>query len=123
MERIAEREAQLGARLAEGIAAIDGVRLLGPAPGEEWYGHSRFGIAAFDVAGVHAHDVGQYLDSLGIAVRVGHHCAQPLHRRLGLTASTRASAYLYTTEADVDAFVTALADVRGYFCLTSKAGS
>ncbi|MGN6404839.1 SufS family cysteine desulfurase [Sinomonas sp.] len=123
MERIAEREAQVGARLAEGIAAIDGVRLLGPAPDEEWYGHPRFGIAAFDVAGVHAHDVGQYLDSLGIAVRVGHHCAQPLHRRLGLTASTRASAYLYTTEAEIDGFVAALADVRGYFGLTSKAGS
>jgi cysteine desulfurase/selenocysteine lyase len=123
MERIAAREARLGELLAEGIAALDGVRLLGPAPGEEWYGHPRFGIAAFDVAGVHAHDVGQYLDSHGVAVRVGHHCAQPLHRRLGLTASTRASAYLYTTEADVEGFLAALAEVRGFFGLTSKAGS
>ncbi|WP_138443642.1 aminotransferase class V-fold PLP-dependent enzyme [Sinomonas susongensis] len=123
MQRIAAREARLGERLAEGIAALDGVRLLGPAPGEDWYGHPRFGIAAFDVAGVHAHDVGQFLDSRGIAVRVGHHCAQPLHRRLGLTASTRASAYLYTTEAEVDSFLASLAEVRGYFGLTSKAGS
>ena len=123
MARIAAREAELGARLAEGVAAIDGVRLLGPAPGEQWYGHARFGLAAFDVDGVHAHDVGQYLDSRGIAVRVGHHCAQPLHRRLGLTASTRASAYLYTTEADVDALVATLAEVRGYFGLTAKVGA
>ncbi|MDQ4504327.1 SufS family cysteine desulfurase [Sinomonas sp. ASV322] len=121
MARIAAREAVLGARLAEGIAAVDGVRLLGPAPGEEWYGHARFGLAAFDVDGVHAHDVGQYLDSLGIAVRVGHHCAQPLHRRLGLTASTRASAYLYTTEADVDAFLAGLAEVRRYFGASARA--
>ncbi|WP_422935998.1 aminotransferase class V-fold PLP-dependent enzyme [Sinomonas sp. P47F7] len=123
MARIAEREAELGGRLAEGVAAIDGVRLLGPAPGERWYGHARFGLAAFDVDGVHAHDVGQYLDSRGIAVRVGHHCAQPLHRRLGLTASTRASAYLYTTEAEVDGLVATLAEVRGFFGLGAKAGA
>ena len=75
----------------------------------------RIGLAAFDVAGVHAHDVGQFLDSRGIAVRVGHHCAQPLHRRLGLTATTRASTYLYNTTDDVDAFLNAVADVRAYF--------
>lgn len=115
MDRIHAWESRLGARLAEGLNALPGIRLLGPAPGEEWHGHGRIGLAAFDVEGVHAHDVGQYLDSRGIAVRVGHHCAQPLHRRLGLTASTRASAYLYTTTADVDAFLAALADVRAYF--------
>ncbi|GAB4099091.1 SufS family cysteine desulfurase [Sinomonas halotolerans] len=115
MDRIHAWEEQLGARLAEGVAALDGVRLLGPRAGEEWHGSQRIGLAAFDVEGVHAHDVGQYLDARGIAVRVGHHCAQPLHRRLGLTASTRASAYLYTTTADVDAFLDALGDVRAYF--------
>jgi cysteine desulfurase/selenocysteine lyase len=115
MERIHAWESGLGRRLAEGVAAIPGIRLLGPAPDEQWHGSGRIGLAAFDVEGVHAHDVGQYLDSAGIAVRVGHHCAQPLHRRLGLTASTRASAYLYTTTAEVDAFLTALAEVRGYF--------
>ncbi|WP_369046934.1 aminotransferase class V-fold PLP-dependent enzyme [Sinomonas sp. P10A9] len=115
MDRIHAWEAGLGARLAEGIAAIPGVRLLGPAPGAEWHGSGRIGLAAFNVEGVHAHDVGQYLDSAGIAVRVGHHCAQPLHRRLGLTASTRASAYLYTTTAEVEAFLGALAEVRAYF--------
>ncbi|GAP56378.1 probable cysteine desulfurase, partial [Arthrobacter sp. Hiyo6] len=64
---------------------------------------------------VHAHDVGQYLDSLGIAVRVGHHCAQPLHRRLGLTATTRASTYLYNTTEEVDMLIDAVAQVRPYF--------
>ena len=65
--------------------------------------------------GVHPHDVGQVLDAEGIAVRVGHHCAQPVHRRYGVSASTRASAYLYTTDRDVDAFVQALGRVRGFF--------
>ena len=78
-------------------------------------GKERIGLAAFDVEGVHAHDVGQFLDSRGIAVRVGHHCAQPLHRRLGLTATTRASAYLYNTTHDVDQFLDAVAGVRAYF--------
>lgn len=110
MQRIARREAELGQRLVTGLSAIDGVRVLGPRPGEE-----RTGLAAFDVAGVHAHDVGQYLDELGIAVRVGHHCAQPLHRRLGLSASTRASTYLYTTSDEVDLLVDAVARIRPYF--------
>ena len=110
LARIHAWEAELGQRLVAGLEAIPGIRVLGPAAGEE-----RIGLAAFDVAGVHAHDVGQFLDSRGIAVRVGHHCAQPLHRRLGLTASTRASTYLYNTTDDVDAFLDAVAGVRGYF--------
>lgn len=110
MAAVAGWEAQLGQRLVRGLAEIPGIRVLGPAPGVE-----RLGLASFDVAGVHAHDVGQFLDDRGIAVRVGHHCAQPLHRRLGLTASTRASTYLYNTEAEVDLFLQAVAEVRGYF--------
>jgi cysteine desulfurase/selenocysteine lyase len=110
MGRIHAWESLLGQRLVSGLASIPGVRVLGPAAGQE-----RIGLAAFDVAGVHAHDVGQYLDSKGIAVRVGHHCAQPLHRRLGLTATTRASTYLYNTTSDVDTFLAAVAEVRAYF--------
>jgi cysteine desulfurase/selenocysteine lyase len=64
---------------------------------------------------VHAHDVGQFLDARGVAVRVGHHCAQPLHRRFGLTASVRASASVFTTEAEIDVFLNAVADVRAFF--------
>jgi len=110
MGRIRTREAELGRRLVEGVTAIPGVRLLGPGVGVE-----RIGLAAVDVAGVHAHDVGQFLDEAGIAVRVGHHCAQPLHRKLGVTASTRASTYLYTTDDEVDRFLAVLAEVGPFF--------
>lgn len=110
LERIHGWEALLGQRMVAGLESIPGVRVVGPGSGQE-----RIGLAAFDVEGVHAHDVGQFLDSRGIAVRVGHHCAQPLHRRLGLTATTRASAYLYNTTDDVDRFLDAVAGVRAYF--------
>jgi cysteine desulfurase/selenocysteine lyase len=107
MERVAAHGRVLGHRLADGLARIDDVRVLGVG--------ERVGLAGFDLAGVHAHDVGQFLDDRGIAVRVGHHCAQPLHRRLGLTASTRASASVYTTEAEVDLFLDATADAARFF--------
>ncbi|RAX47510.1 cysteine desulfurase [Arthrobacter sp. AQ5-06] len=110
LDRVHRWESELGQRMVAGLESIPGIRVLGPAAGQE-----RIGLAAFDVAGVHAHDVGQFLDSRGIAVRVGHHCAQPLHRRLGLTATTRASAYLYNTTDDVDAFLESVAGVRSYF--------
>lgn len=112
MENVHAWEAELGQRLAEGVSGLDGVRLLGPAPGRE-----RAGLVSFDVEGVHPHDVGQVLDTRGIAVRVGHHCAQPLHRGLGINASTRASAYIYNTTEDVDRFLDALGGVRGFFGL------
>lgn len=110
LERVHRWESELGQRMVAGLENIPGIRVLGPAAGRE-----RIGLAAFAVEGVHAHDVGQFLDSQGIAVRVGHHCAQPLHRRLGLTATTRASAYLYNTTDDVDAFLESVAGVRSYF--------
>jgi cysteine desulfurase / selenocysteine lyase len=105
-------EQALAARLYDGLAGIPGLRLIGPGAGAE-----RAGLVSFDVAGVHAHDAGQFLDARGIAVRVGHHCAQPLHRRLGLSASVRASVYLYNTAEDVDAFLEAAAGIRPYFGL------
>jgi cysteine desulfurase/selenocysteine lyase len=110
MERVAAHEAALGRRLVEGLRAIDGVRVLGPLDDGD-----RVGLAAIDVPGIHAHDLGQHLDAQGIAVRVGHHCAQPLHRRLGVTASTRASAYVYTTPDEVDAYLAALPAAIAYF--------
>ena len=111
-QAVADHEHALGARLYAGLAEIPGLRLIGPGAGSP-----RAGLVSFDVSGVHAHDAGQYLDARGIAVRVGHHCAQPLHRRLGLTASVRASVYLYNTEADVDTFLEAAAGIRPYFGL------
>lgn len=110
MPRIAAHEAQLGARLLDGLGAIDGVRVLGAG-----IALPRVGLASFDVAGIHSHDVGQFLDDRGIAVRVGHHCAQPLHRRLGVTSSTRASTYLYTTDAEVDALIDGVAAAIDFF--------
>jgi len=112
MGRIARHETELGARLVDGLAGMPGIRLLGT-------GEGRIGLASVDVDGVHSHDVGQFLDDRGIAVRVGHHCAQPLHRRLGVTSSTRASTYLYTTADEVDEFLAGLAEVRTFFGVTS----
>ena len=112
MGRVHLRDAELGQALAHGLAELPGIRLLGPAPGEP-----RVGLVSFIVDGVHPHDVGQFLDDLGIAVRVGHHCAQPLHRRLGVPASTRASSYLYTTDDEVQAFVDGVGRVRAFFRL------
>jgi cysteine desulfurase/selenocysteine lyase len=110
MARIAAREHELAQRLLAAVAAVPGVRLLGPPDTAK-----RLASVSFEVEDVHPHDVGQVLDAAGVAVRVGHHCAQPVHRRFGVTASTRASAYLYTTAAEVDAFAEALAGVRAYF--------
>ncbi|KQZ85681.1 cysteine desulfurase [Microbacterium sp. Root166] len=110
MDAVHAHERALEARMGEGLRGIPGIRLLGDAPGVE-----RVGLWAFDVDGVHAHDVGQFLDSRGIAVRVGHHCAAPLHRRFGLTASVRASAALYNTADEVDTFLDAVAGVRAFF--------
>ena len=112
MENVEAWEHELGARLVEGVQKIDGVRLLGPTDPSK-----RAGLVALAIEGVHPHDVGQLLDTQGIAVRVGHHCAQPLHRCAGVTASTRASTYIYNTTEDVDAFLKALAEVRPYFGL------
>ncbi|PYY36199.1 cysteine desulfurase [Curtobacterium sp. MCJR17_055] len=110
MDRVQEHEEHLAQRMLTGLATVPGVSVVGPAAGVP-----RSGLASFVVDGVHAHDVSQYLDAQGIAVRSGHHCAQPLHRRLGLTATSRASTYVYTTEEDVDRFVTAVGGIRGYF--------
>lgn len=108
LENVYEHERELTGVLLDGIAQIPGIRVLGEA-------ENRIGTVAFDVDGVHAHDVGQFLDSQGVAVRVGHHCAQPLHRRFGVTASTRASTYLYNNVEDCDRFLAALAEVRPFF--------
>jgi cysteine desulfurase/selenocysteine lyase len=110
MDAVHAHERAIERRMMAGLREIPGVRLLGDAEGVE-----RVGLASFEVAGVHAHDVGQFLDARGIAVRVGHHCAKPLHTRFGLTASVRASASVFTTESDIDALIAGVADVRGYF--------
>ncbi|GAA4507250.1 SufS family cysteine desulfurase [Brevibacterium yomogidense] len=113
MDVVAAHETAIGAALLTGVQDVPGIRVLGPLDPTE-----RIGAVAFDVEGVHAHDVGQFLDSRGVAARVGHHCAQPLHRRYGITASTRASAAIYTDSTDVEQFLAALAEVRPFFGAT-----
>lgn len=110
MDAVREHEETLGARMVAELSAIEGVTVIG-----EDASSPRSGLAAFIIDGVHAHDVSQYLDAAGIAVRAGHHCAQPLHRRLGVTASTRASTYLTTTNDEIDALVEAVSGIRAYF--------
>ena len=75
----------------------------------------RIGTVAFDVDGVHPHDVGQFIDAQGIAIRVGHHCAQPVHRHFGVYASNRASSGVYNDVADAQALVEAVSKVRAFF--------
>lgn len=110
MERAAAREHELVDRLVTGIEQLPGVRLLGPSDMSQ-----RVALAAVEVEGIHAHDVGQFLDEQGILVRVGHHCAQPLHRALGITSSTRASVHATTTEDEIDRFLDAIRGAQRYF--------
>jgi len=113
MDNVAAHERHLSRVMREGVAQLPGVRLLGPVGSNPE--ENILGIAAVVVEDVHAHDVGQVLDAAGIAVRVGHHCTQPLHRRFEIASSTRASAHVYTTEDDARAFVDSLATVRDFF--------
>jgi cysteine desulfurase/selenocysteine lyase len=91
------------------LSEIEGVRILGPAP------EHKGGIVGMDVAGVHPHDLAQLLDRDGVAIRAGQHCAMPLHERLGLVASGRASAYFYNTIEDVDRLAESIARARHLF--------
>lgn len=110
MDAVAAHEHMLTERLLAGISSVPGVRVLGPQDATD-----RLAVVAFSVDGVHPHDVGQVLDNAGVAIRVGHHCAQPVHQRLGVHASARASASIYTTEQEIDVFVEELGKVRHFF--------
>jgi cysteine desulfurase/selenocysteine lyase len=110
IERVHAHELALVERLLAGLATRPWVTVIGPTDLE-----SRGGTVAFVVDGVHAHDVGQILDSAGVAVRVGHHCAWPLHRRFKVAATTRASFAAYNTTAEVDALLDALDRVPQIF--------
>lgn len=102
VERIFRHEQTLAARADEHLRQLDGVRILGPSV------ERKSGILSFSVDGVHPQDLASYLDRKGIAIRAGHHCAMPLHKRFGLEASARVSFYAYNTLAEVDAFAEAL---------------
>ncbi|NUT52054.1 MAG: cysteine desulfurase [Saccharothrix sp.] len=110
MDRIAAHEHVLTEAALRGLGEIPGVRVVGPLDVAD-----RGGAVSFVVDGIHAHDVGQVLDSLGVAVRVGHHCAWPLHRRMDAAATVRASFYLYNTLDEVDALVEAVREAQEFF--------
>ena len=112
MGAIADHEAALTRALLDAVASVPHVRVLGPLDSRD-----RLATVSFVVEGVHAHDVGQVLDGAGVAVRVGHHCTRPLHRRFGVAATTRASASVYTTVEEIEVFREALAGVRMFFGL------
>ncbi|MGN9909593.1 cysteine desulfurase [Phytohabitans sp. LJ34] len=110
MEAIRWHEKELAAYALDALATVPGLRIFGPTTPV-----GRGGTISFGLDGVHPHDVGQILDSLGVEVRVGHHCARPLCVRYGVPAMTRASFYLYTTVGEVDALVRGLEQVRKVF--------
>ena len=110
MEAILEHEREITDYALERVAEIPGLRVFGPPAGPE-----RIGPVSFELEGVHAHDVSEILDRHGVAVRAGHHCAQPLMDRLGIAATARASFGVYTTSEEIDRLVEGLLDVRKVF--------
>ena len=110
MANIHRHEVELTSYLLKGLSEIDDLRIIGPKTTE-----LRGGVISFTLGDIHPHDLGQYLDSQGIAVRTGHHCAWPLTRKLGVPATTRASVYLYNTTDDLDALIAGVQGAQKYF--------
>ncbi len=110
LDTVAAHEQEITAYALQGLQTVPGLRILGPTEAVE-----RGGAVSFTLPDIHPHDVSQVLDSRGIAVRGGHHCARPLHERFGVQSSTRASFYLYTTPAEIDALVDGLGWVQRFF--------
>ncbi|WP_308211851.1 cysteine desulfurase [Actinoallomurus soli] len=115
IDDIAAQQNELLAYALKSLTAVGGVRILGPTEAEDRGTAISFTLEGPDGREIHPHDVSQVLDAHGIAVRAGHHCARPLHRRFGVTASTRASLYFYNTTADVDALVEGLRETQKFF--------
>lgn len=109
MQNVAKHEEEMITYLLEKLVEVPGVTVYGPSADKKG------GVAAFTMNGIHPHDVAQILDSEGIAVRAGHHCAMPLHERFEIPASTRASLYLYNTKAEIDQFIQGLYKVKKIF--------
>lgn len=110
MDNIHRHEVELTSYLLNGLSEMKDLRIIGPKTTE-----LRGGAISFTLGDIHPHDLGQYLDSQGIAVRTGHHCAWPLTRKLGVPATTRASVYLYNTTDDLDALVEGVQGAQRYF--------
>ena len=112
MDAVHAHEQAITAYALDALQTVPGVSILGPLAAAE-----RGGAISFELAGAHPHDVATVLDTRGVAVRAGHHCAKPAHARFGVQSSTRMSSYLYTTPAEIDALVEALEYTRSYFKL------
>lgn len=113
MQKIHEYEMELANYLYENISTVPNIRIYGPKPSK---GVNRAALCSFNVKNIHPTDLATFLDQQhGVAIRSGHHCAQPLHRYLGINASARASLYFYNTKEDVDYFVHALNDTVSFF--------
>jgi cysteine desulfurase/selenocysteine lyase len=110
MKNIHDHEIALTSILLGKLSEISKVKVVGPTTTE-----MRGGTVSFTLGDIHPHDLGQFLDNQGIAVRTGHHCAWPLTRKLGVPATTRASLYLYNTEADIDALIEGILGAEKYF--------
>ena len=110
LDRVHAHEIELTRYLLGKFSEIDDLKIIGPSTTE-----SRGGSVSFTFGDIHPHDLGQFLDSQGIAVRTGHHCAWPLNRKMGVPATTRASLYLYNTVQDCDALVAGILDAQKYF--------
>jgi cysteine desulfurase/selenocysteine lyase len=110
MQNVAAHEQEITAYALARMQEIDGLTVVGPREAVD-----RGGAVSFTLDGVHPHDIAQLLDSRGVAVRAGHHCAKPAHARFGVQSTARASFYLYTTTADIDALVEALHHTKTYF--------
>jgi cysteine desulfurase / selenocysteine lyase len=110
MSSVAAHEREIAGLALERLAEVPGLRIFGPPPAPE-----RLGPVSFELEGVHAHDVSEILDRHGVAVRAGHHCAQPLMERLGVAATARASFGVYTTAAEIDRLVEGLHDAQRVF--------
>ncbi len=110
MAAVSAHEHALTTYALERLTEIQGVRVIGPQEA-----HDRGSAVSFVVDGIHAHDVGQVLDEMGVEVRVGHHCAWPLHRRFGVAATTRATFYVYNGPSDVDALAEAIVAAQKFF--------
>jgi cysteine desulfurase / selenocysteine lyase len=108
MENVREHERTLGEYAYRRLSELEGITIYGPS-------RDRTGLVSFSLPEVHPHDLSQLLDGRGIAIRSGHHCAQPLMRRLGVAATARASFYVYNTREEVDALVAALGEAREFF--------
>src|SRR3954447_15394555 len=110
MDAIHRHEQAVTGYALEGLRTVKGLTVLGPLDVTQ-----RGGAISFELEGVHPHDIAQVVDSRGVAIRAGHHCAKPAHARFGVQSSTRMSSYLYTTPAEIDALVEALHHTRSYF--------